>query len=54
MAQLTDDCFAFGGELMPVDAALALIAERITPVAGVEMVKLRQHRCASHARDEMY
>ncbi|MFI4994829.1 MAG: gephyrin-like molybdotransferase Glp [Hyphomicrobiales bacterium] len=40
MAQLTDDCFAFGGELMPVDAALALIAERITPVAGVETVKL--------------
>ncbi|MFI5012509.1 MAG: gephyrin-like molybdotransferase Glp [Hyphomicrobiales bacterium] len=40
MAQLTDDCFAFGGELMPVDAALALIAERIAPVAGVEAVKL--------------
>ena len=33
MAQLTDDCFAFGGALMPVEAALALIAERIMPVA---------------------
>jgi molybdopterin molybdotransferase len=42
MAQLTDDCFAFGGELMPVDAALALIAERIAPVAGIEDVPLAQ------------
>jgi len=25
MAQLSDDCFAFGGELLGVDAALALI-----------------------------
>ena len=34
MAQLTDDCFAFGGELLGVDAALALIDERIGPVVG--------------------
>ncbi|MBV9567028.1 MAG: molybdopterin molybdotransferase MoeA, partial [Hyphomicrobiales bacterium] len=40
MAQLTDDCFAFGGALMPVDAALTLIAERVLPVAGVEEVPL--------------
>ncbi|MBV9826616.1 MAG: molybdopterin molybdotransferase MoeA [Alphaproteobacteria bacterium] len=32
MAQLSDDCFAFGGELLSLDMALALIAERITPV----------------------
>jgi molybdopterin molybdotransferase len=40
MAQLTDDCFAFGGELLGVDAALALIEARIRPVVGVERVKL--------------
>ena len=40
MAQLTDDCFAFGGALMPVDAALSLIAERIKPVAQPEVVPL--------------
>ena len=40
MAQLTDDCFAFGGALMPVDAALSLIAERIKPVAEREAVPL--------------
>ena len=36
MAQLTDDCFAHGGELMTVDAALALLAARIAPVAEPE------------------
>ena len=40
MAQLTDDCFAFGGQLLPVAAALSLIAERIVPVAGIEEVGL--------------
>jgi molybdopterin molybdotransferase len=40
MAQLSDDCFAFGGELLGVDAALALIAERITPVVEAETVPL--------------
>ena len=29
MAQLSNDCFAFGGELMTVDEAMALIAERL-------------------------
>ena len=32
MAQLSDDCFAFGGALLSVDAALARIEERV--VAG--------------------
>ena len=40
MAQLTDDCFAFNGPLMPVDAAEQLIAERIAPVDGTESIAL--------------
>ena len=42
MAQLSDDCFAFGGTLLSVDAALALIAERVVPVVGEEIVPLRE------------
>ena len=42
MAQLTNDCFAFGGELMSVDAARALIAERLSPVAGSERLPLAE------------
>lgn len=42
MAQLKDDCFAFDGGLMPVDDALAALAERVTCVAGAETVALRQ------------
>ena len=40
MAQLSDDCFAAGGVLMRTDAALALLAERVVPVTGVETVPL--------------
>jgi molybdopterin molybdotransferase len=40
MAQLSDDCFAFGGTLLGVDAALALIAERVTAVVGDETLSL--------------
>jgi molybdopterin molybdotransferase len=40
MAQLSDDCFAFGGELMPIEAGLALIGERVSAVAEIETVKL--------------
>ena len=40
MAQLSDDCFAFGGALLSVDAAEALIAERVPPLAGEETVPL--------------
>ena len=32
MAQLTDDCFAFSGPLLPVADMERLIAERVTPV----------------------
>jgi molybdopterin molybdotransferase len=40
MAQLSDDCFAVGGTPLGVDAALALIAERIAPVVTAETVPL--------------
>ncbi|MDQ4136182.1 MAG: molybdopterin molybdenumtransferase MoeA, partial [Pseudomonadota bacterium] len=40
MAQLSNDCFAFGGELLSLDAARALVAERLSPVAGTEVVPL--------------
>lgn len=40
MAQLSDDCFAFGGALQTVDAALATIAAGVPCVAGVETVPL--------------
>ena len=40
MAQLSDDCFAFGGALLGVDAALALIEERVTPVVEADTVSL--------------
>lgn len=36
--QLSDDCFAFGGPLLSVDEAVALIGTRISPVAGIETV----------------
>ena len=40
MAQLSDDCFAFGGPMMSVDEALEIITSRIQPVEGVEQVPL--------------
>ena len=40
MAQLSDDCFAFGGDLLGVDAALGLIEERVRPVVEPESVAL--------------
>jgi molybdopterin molybdotransferase len=40
MAQLSDDCFAFGGELMPLEEALALLCERVDCVVGTETVPL--------------
>src|SRR6202040_2285541 len=42
MAQLSDDCFAFGGPMMSVDEAVAIIAARVTPVREVETVSLTQ------------
>jgi molybdopterin molybdotransferase len=42
MTQLTDDCFAFGGPLLGVEACGALIRERIASVAAIETVPLRE------------
>jgi len=44
MAQLTDDCFAFSGPLLPLDEMERLIGERVVPVEGVERVSLRLAR----------
>jgi molybdopterin molybdotransferase len=41
MAQLSDDCFAFGGPLLAVEEIERLLAERIVPVAETERVGLR-------------
>jgi molybdopterin molybdotransferase len=41
MAQLTDDCFAFSGPLMPIEEIEHLIAERVAPVEEIEKVLLR-------------
>jgi molybdopterin molybdotransferase len=40
MAQLSDDCFAFGNTLLSIDAALRLIGERLGPVVEAETVAL--------------
>ncbi|TGD98377.1 gephyrin-like molybdotransferase Glp [Methylobacterium nonmethylotrophicum] len=42
MAQLTDDCFAFGGPLLTVEEAAALVAARVPVLAGTETVSLMQ------------
>jgi molybdopterin molybdotransferase len=40
MAQLSDDCFAFGGPMMSVDDAVGLIAARVNAIADLESVAL--------------
>jgi molybdopterin molybdotransferase len=44
MAQLTDDCFAFAGPLLPVAEAERMIRERVSAVAEVETVPLAAAR----------
>ena len=44
MAQLSDDCFAFGGPLLAIDDVERLIGERVTPVAETETVALKDAR----------
>ncbi len=51
MAQLSDDCFAFSGALMPVEKAQALLQERIAPLGGEEEVPLRAALGRVLARD---
>ena len=42
MAQLSDDCFAFGGPMLSVEDAVALLASRLGVVEGSESVPLVQ------------
>lgn len=42
MAQLSDDCFAFGAAPMPLDQASAELAQRVTHVPEIETVPLAQ------------
>ena len=42
MAQLSDDCFAFGGPMMSVDEAVAIIATRVSAVHEIETVPLEK------------
>src|SRR5262245_15963831 len=44
MAQLTDDCFAFSGPLLPIADMERLIAERIEPITETEEVPLAAAR----------
>jgi molybdopterin molybdotransferase len=44
MAQLTDDCFAFSGPLLPLHDMERLIEQRIAPVAEIERVPLAAAR----------
>ena len=51
MAQLTDDCFAFSGPLLPVEEVERIIRERVTPVAETETVALNAASGRVIARD---
>ena len=51
MAQLSDDCFAFGGALLPVAEMERMIAERVAPVTETETVPLAAARGRVVAQD---
>ncbi len=51
MAQLTDDCFAFSGPLLPLADMERLIGERVAPVAEIERVALHGTRGRIAAAD---
>jgi len=44
VGRLTDDCFAFGGQSMGVEAAAALIQARVAPLTDTEAVPLQAAR----------
>lgn len=44
MAQLTDDCFAFSGPLLPIEEMERLIEQRVAAVGETEMVTLTDAR----------
>ena len=51
MAQLTDDCFAFGGPMLSVDEAVGIIASRVKAVDQTEAVSLIEADGRILARD---
>jgi molybdopterin molybdotransferase len=51
MAQLSDDCFAFGGPMMSVDEAVGIITSRVTAVQETEIVTLHAADGRVLARD---
>lgn len=51
MAQLTDDCFAFDGPLMPIEEMERLIRERIVPLGETEHIAIANARGRVVARD---
>src|SRR5262249_43363851 len=51
MAQLSDDCFAFGGPMMSVDDAVAIITARVAAVHESETVPLPAADGRGLARD---
>jgi molybdopterin molybdotransferase len=51
VAQLSDDCFVPSEGLMPMDEALAILAERIVPIVETEQVPLRMARGRTLAKD---
>ena len=51
MAQLSDDCFAFGGELMRSDEALKMLSDRLDIVVGSTDVRLRDAEGRVLAKD---
>src|SRR5215831_14007293 len=51
MAQLSDDCFAFGGPMLSVDEAVGIITSRVTPILEIERVALEDADGRILARD---
>jgi molybdopterin molybdotransferase len=51
MAQLSDDCFAFGGPMMSVDEAVGIIAKRVSAVPEVNAILLGEADGRVLARD---
>jgi molybdopterin molybdotransferase len=51
MAQLSDDCFAFGGPMMSVDEAVGIITSRVSAVQETETVPLQMADGRVLARD---
>lgn len=51
MAQLSDDCFAFGGKLLPIEDAVDMIAARVAPLGAVETIPLARADGRVLARD---